>query len=369
MFLLQKQKYGHAGALALQREMCGWQIFEFPETARARGDGWLLLPSCMNSAAVLEALSTAAVAAGAFPCENGNSMISSDVAASTPHEDAQKDASCSAHTAAPSGLLLPLTASWRPASTALSSSNTSNISNKSSNSTPNTASNNTSDKMGEEEPEDSLPSVYCGLYPLRLSHEFIQRDLSYICCIANHMVLQLLHQIASPEACSSCSSSKGCCCCVISSVPPGSEEASEKVKFAKTAAAWTRFLSPVRLRPPLPFAVPPRAAPSGSTEATEGQAVQPPLCSPEHFFGTFFFSAEGFFSLPPLTRFFCDASSSRNEEEAQFEQAAEADTAAAATLQDQETLWRPLGDSFPCLLSSLLRITAAEPTFTPLQPL
>ena len=41
--LLQRAGWGDAGVAELQNSLAGWQLFEFPETARARGDGELLM--------------------------------------------------------------------------------------------------------------------------------------------------------------------------------------------------------------------------------------------------------------------------------------------------------------------------------------
>ncbi|CBZ50939.1 conserved hypothetical protein [Neospora caninum Liverpool] len=159
----------------LAQELWGWQLFDFLETRMLRGDGFLLLPSCLPAATALKLLSVCSLP----QTEDGSC---STLASRSPQTESSGDASASAPL---SPLLLPLI--FRV-------------------------------------PSPSAPHVFSVL-PFEVSSHLKSRDLPFIVSLVNSVLRHLLHRcVASTVCCCSLRNKevsedaeapvkRRCCCC------------------------------------------------------------------------------------------------------------------------------------------------------------
>ncbi|PFH36647.1 hypothetical protein BESB_048390 [Besnoitia besnoiti] len=349
----------------VEQELWGWQLFDFPETRMLRGDGFLLLPSCLDAKTALSLLS-----AWVLPrCEDRDSS------AATPFSvRAGKPADLSPEPVSP--LLLPLLSRAAP---------------------------------------PSAPHVFA-VMPFEVSSHLKSRDLPFLVALINSVLRHLLHRCVASSACCcsllcaegeeagermccSCASclpknrarvkmpggahvpdeetaaprspaptkndsdvkaekrrieahpaSPGfggrceasgtgvptqpcaCCCCVEevghTSLQSAEESLSAKLirqrrrrrtalGTAQVARGWMVGMPPLQVRPALPFRMPyaplittrthldkKRDTEDGRRDPEEDDFLPAPVCGAEHMIESLFFSLEAFFQLPLLQPFF-----------------------------------------------------------------
>ncbi|EPT27753.1 hypothetical protein TGME49_265090 [Toxoplasma gondii ME49] len=157
----------------LDQELWGWQLFDFLETRMLRGDGFLLLPSCLPAATALKLLAV---------CSLPQTEEGPDSPATSPFLEAKRHGESSGSSEELSPLLLPLT--FRA-------------------------------------PSPSAPHVFSVL-PFEVSSHLKVRDLSFLASLINSVLCHLLHRCVS-SACCCCSQiqdatgplgRRRCCCCV-----------------------------------------------------------------------------------------------------------------------------------------------------------
>ncbi|KEP62161.1 UNVERIFIED_CONTAM: hypothetical protein HHA_265090 [Hammondia hammondi] len=158
---------------ALDQELWGWQLFDFLETRMLRGDGFLLLPSCLPAATALKLLAV---------CSLPQTEEGSDSPDASPSLEAKRHGESSGSSEELAPLLLPL--SFRA-------------------------------------PSPSAPHLFSVL-PFEVSSHLKLRDLSFLASLINSVLCHLLHRCVSSAlcCCSQIQDATGplgrrrCCCCV-----------------------------------------------------------------------------------------------------------------------------------------------------------